>query len=67
MPAIEDLLRNCQKYKDELQMKENLKGAVEEYKTLLKKAKEIDCKLKVRCVACFEEERTSIKDLRVFS
>lgn len=64
MPAIEDLLRNCQKYKDELQMEENLKGAVEEYKTLLKKAKEIDCK--VRCVACFEEERTSIKDLRVY-
>lgn len=44
-PAIEDLLKNCQKYKDELRMGEILKGAVEEYKTLLKKAKETGCKV----------------------
>nr|XP_034300343.1 uncharacterized protein LOC105333281 isoform X1 [Crassostrea gigas] len=42
-PAIEDLLKNCQKYEDELRMGEILKGAVEEYKTLLKKAKETGC------------------------
>lgn len=58
LPAIEDVLRNCQKYKDELQMEDILKGAIEEYKTLLKKAKEIDCK--VSCVTCFKEEHTSI-------
>lgn len=47
--AIEDLLKNCRKYKDELQMEENLKGAIVEYETLLKKAKETGCE--VNCVA----------------
>lgn len=44
-PAIEDLLKNCQKYKDELRMGEILKAAVEEYETLLKKVKETGCKV----------------------
>lgn len=44
-PAIEDLLKNCQKYEDELRMEEILMGAVEEYKTLLKKAKETGCQV----------------------
>lgn len=44
-PAIEVLLENCQKYKDELRMGEILKIAFEEYKTLLKKAKETGCQV----------------------
>lgn len=44
-PAIEVLLENCQKYKDELRMGEILTSAVEEYKTLLKKAEETGCKV----------------------
>lgn len=48
-PAIEDLLKNCRKYKDELQMGENLNAAVEQYETLLKKAKATGCE--VNCVA----------------
>lgn len=44
-PAIEELLKNCQEYKDELHMGEILTSAVDEYKTLLKKAKETGCQV----------------------
>ncbi|XP_061165407.1 uncharacterized protein LOC133174327 [Saccostrea echinata] len=40
---IENFLENCQRYKEELQLGEELTGARNEYKCLLKKAKETGC------------------------
>lgn len=42
-PAIEDLLRNCNMYKDELMIGGNLENALVEYEHLLKVARETGC------------------------
>lgn len=42
-PAIEDLLRNCSLYKDELLIGGNLENALGEYEHLLKVARETGC------------------------
>lgn len=43
-PAIKDLLRNCQSYKEEFPAGK-LDGAIQEYDHLLKKAKETGCRV----------------------